>query len=118
MKRPKTLSLSKVNASLQCEIARRLKCGLPITGLLAATLFCGCGEQQSGGLSGAIAPASSVKGENANPPDNRPNERFKVIKLMGIPLPPPKKADSPDNSGNENKRPMVDGLMPKKKADK
>ena len=118
MKRQKTLSLSRKNASLQREIARRIRRGLPLAGLLAAALFCGCDEQPSGRLSGAIAPASSVKGENANPPDNRPNERFKVIKLMGIPLPPPKKADSPDNSGNEDDRPMEDGLMPKKEADK
>ena len=100
----KKLDLSPESKSLQRAIARSLKRGLPLAGLLAAALFCGCDEQPSGALSGAVAPAPPVKGDKANPPDNRPNER-RIAPLMGIPLPPE------DNSGNENKRPGWDGLV-------
>ncbi len=55
MKRKKTLLLSRKNASLQCEIVRRLKRGLPLAGVLAAALLCGCDEQPSAGSQ----PASS-----------------------------------------------------------
>ena len=100
MKRRKKLDLSFEDAARQRAIARQLKRGLPLAGLLAAALFCGCDEQPSGALSGAFVTAPSVKGDKANPPDNRPNERHE-FRLMG----------TPDNSGNENKRPAVDGLV-------
>ena len=114
MKRKQKLSLSVKDAARQREIARYLKRGLPLAGVLAAALFCGCEEEPSGGLSGAVVTAPSVKGEKANPPDNRPNER-PGVRLMGEPLPPE------DNSGNENKRcrPLSgEPIVLKEKADK
>ena len=59
MKRQKTLSLSRKNASLQREIARRLKRGLPLTGLLAAALFCGADKASAGSCpaSGSSVPS-------------------------------------------------------------
>ena len=107
MKRKQKLSLSPENAARQREIARYLKRGLPLAGLLAAALFCGC-DEQSGALSGAVAPVPPVKvlpPAKADPPD-------KLIEIMRasatggiIALPRDHEdAEKPDNSGNENKR--------------
>ena len=51
MKRQKTLSLSRENTLLQRKIARRIKLGLPISGLLAAALG-GAGCFLIGGCAG------------------------------------------------------------------
>ena len=119
MKRRKKLDLSFEDAATQRAIARSLKRGLPLAGLLAAALFCGCDEQPSDGLMGIPAPPPGKLTE-ATPPDNRPNERPE-FRLQGKPLPPEEKANPPDNSGNENKRcrPLSrEPIVLKEKADK
>ena len=49
MKNRRLSRLSEHDASLQCAIAQRLRHGLPLAGLLTASLFCGCDEQPSAG---------------------------------------------------------------------
>ena len=62
MKRKRKLSLSVENAARQREIARYLKRGLPLTGLLAAALFCGADKASAGSCP---APGSSVPSPEA-----------------------------------------------------
>ena len=65
------LALSPRNESMQREIARRLKLGLPLTGLLTAALLCGCGEQTAGHLQGVPVPPEETRGTASR--TDRPN---------------------------------------------
>lgn len=61
MNKRKTRGLSASNEEIQKEIARRLKAGLPLAGLVSAALFCGgCDKENSEWmgrhLQGDVAP--------------------------------------------------------------
>ena len=62
MKNRRLPRLSEHDKSVQREIARRLKLGLPLTGLLTAALLCGCGEQTGGHLQGVPVPPGETRG--------------------------------------------------------
>ena len=71
MKNRRLPRLSEHDKSVQREIARRLKLGLPLTGLLTAALLCGCGEQTGGHLQGVPVPPEEARGTASR--TDRPN---------------------------------------------
>jgi len=95
MNNKRKLSLSAENAARQREIARYLKRGLPLAGVLAAALLCGCDEQ----------PPTPKEDTSQMPPD-------KLIEIMrasatgGIIVLPRdhEDAEKPDNRKNEDDR--------------
>lgn len=116
--RKRKFELSAKSESRQREIARRLKLGLPLTGLLAATLFCGC-DEYSGHTSGVIMTRVDSAGaappairRSANDPtssaatarseyDRLKEELFKIEKVL----------NDPANRPNEYHVFITDGIM-------
>ena len=134
MKRKKT---SPDFESLQNRIARRLKAGLPLAGMLAATsLLCGCNEGSVFGRTAGSVPMKDDRNEQpvspekngkceqcpdrtprvpAQPKDgaNRRNETEDEVTFGDVPMPPP------SNKKNETFDPASTmGKYPAKKEDK
>ncbi len=112
MKNRRFSRLSERDASLQCEIARRLKRGLPLTGLLAAALFCGCGEQP---------PPHKPKEDTSQTSSDKRMEAILLASPTGGII-APRECEKPDNRKNEDARHrgMTAGepIILKEKADK
>ena len=112
MKRKQKLFLSPEDAARQREIARRLKLGLPLTGLLAAALFCGCGEQPP--------PHKPKEDTSQTSSDKRMEAILLASPTVGIIA--PRECEKLDNRKNEDARHrgMTAGepIIQKEKADK
>ena len=82
--------------NLQRRIARRLKAGMPLAGMLAATtLLCGCNESGFGRTAGDV-PMDNPPGEtepsrpqqSAQPAKNEKNEDPETIPMGDVPCEP------------------------------
>ena len=115
--------------SLQKRIARRLKAGLPLAGMLAATsLLCGCNEGSMFGRTAGSVPRENDSCERPTPPKkngkgeqcpdrpvgalvppkdepNRRNETEDEVTSGDIPMPPP------SNEKNETRSAATRGKM-------
>jgi len=108
MKRKKTLPEFE---SLQRRIARRLKAGLPLAGMIAATgLLCGCSEGSMFGRTAGDVPMDRTKQQD-QPKKNAENETENDLPAGDIEPPPNKKSENIDPAGTM-------GRYPAKKEDK
>ena len=112
MKNRRFSRLSERDASLQREIARRLKLGLPLAGVLAAALFCGCDEQP---------PSTKHKEDTSQTSSDKRMEAILLASPTGGII-APRECEKPDNRKNEDARhrgiTAGEPIIPKEKADK
>ena len=114
-------SKSKTFASVQREIARRLRAGLPLAGMIAVTgLLCGCSERPPRGPIGKMPAQDDTWCEQRaeqpkpkTPPQPKKNGESEVGErpLAGVPLPPP-------NRKNEKQPPPTPGRPSREKDGK
>lgn len=116
MKKSRTRKLFPADEKLQNEIARRLKAGLPLAGLVAAALACGgCGDthERSPHVVGKMMPVERQnvpeKRTPAPPPakDNRGNNVCPDVVLAGVVAPAP-----PEPNAKQELPEHVVGKMP------
>jgi len=99
--------------SVRREIARRLKAGLPLAGMIAATtLLCGCSERPPRGPIGKMTTKNDSRCEQKSeqpkptPPAPKKNGKNESREYMpaGALIPP-----EDQNQKNETKRPITPG---------
>ena len=115
MKKRKTRKLFPEDEALQREIARRVKAGVSLAGLISAALICGgCGDSGCFGVTGDV-PREELgapgKPAPAPQPDNRGSQTERSG-LAGEPAPLP----IPENRGNQTERPVVTPGKPAPRA--
>ena len=106
MKRKKT---SPDFESLQKRIGRRLKAGLPLAGMLAATsLLCGCNEGSAFGRTAGSVPRENDSCERTTPPKKNGKSEQCPAPTVGVPVPPKEEP----NRQNENEDEVTSGDVP------
>ena len=97
--------------SIRHEIARRLRAGLPLAGMIAATtLLCGCSEGSTFGRTAGDVPMDRTQ-QPAPPAKNDGNETENDLPAGDVEPPPNQRSESVDPASTM-------GRYPAKKEDK